>query len=504
MEQKTVTAKQKSKKFTAYAAIMAALALAIAIPLNLLASRLNVVWDMTPTGLYELSDTTRNFLSSLDKQVNFYFLMDMDVLSTDDNSMALYHSLQEYASYDNINFVDFEPDSDPDLTKKLQDEGYRLSRGDMVIECEGRSKHIQGINMYQFMTSTNDSGNTVVEEAYFTGENYITGAIDAVVSGRDTVIYFVAGHGEKTIENDYTTLNTNLQNRNYITEELILSTAGAVPDDAAIVIFAAPKSDISNDERRMIDEYLENGGNVCFWMSPNQEEFRYKNIEAILDEFSLAMDYDIVSETDSSLHISGDPYTYRVNVVASEDELDLTSGVIDMVNAGAIPFMSNSRSFYAKMGAEDTSVATGSLLQTVPSTNELGSETSTAVGEPYGGDDAMAEEVSGQVLDLAMYATSTLKNDAKVMVMGNAEFIDDVNVAQDYMIVPVNLMLSVFSWMYDSDVDMDMGIADKERSYDTMVMNSEQEANRTSVIFMVVPFVVAIAGAGVWLGRRYS
>ena len=371
MEQKTTTAKQKSKKFSAYATIMGVLALAIAIPLNLLASRLNVIWDMTPTNLYELSDTTKNFLNTLDKQVNFYFLMDMDVLSTDDNSMALYHSLQEYASYDNINFVDFEPDSDPDLTKKLQDEGYRLSRGDMVIECEGRSKHIQGVNMYQFMTSTNDSGNTVVEEAYFTGENYITGAIDAVTSGRDTVIYFVTGHGEKTIENDYTTLNANLQNRNYIAQELVLSTAGAVPDDAAIVILAAPKSDISNDERRMLDDYLENGGNVCFWMSPNDEEFRYKNIESILDEFSLAMDYDIVSETDSSLHISGDPYTYRVNVVASEDELDLTSGVIDMVNSGAIPFMSNSRSFYAKMGAEDTSVATGSLLQTVSSLDSL-------------------------------------------------------------------------------------------------------------------------------------
>ena len=504
MEQKTTTAGQKSRKFSTYATIMGALALAIAIPLNLLASRLNIVWDMTPTGLYELSDTTRNFLNGLDKQVNFYFLMDMDVLSTDDNSMALYHSLEQYASYDNINFIDFEPDSDPELTKKLQDDGYRLSRGDMVIECEGRSKHIQGVNMYQFKTSTNDSGNTVVEEAYFTGENYITGAIDAVVSGRDTIIYFVTGHGEKTLENDYTTLNANLQNRNYLAQELVLSTAGAVPEDAAVVIFPAPQSDISNDEKRMLDEYLETGGNVCFWMRPNDAEMRYKNIESILDEFSLAMDYDIVSETDSSLHISGDPYTYRVNVVASEDELDLTSGVIDIVDAGAIPFMSKSRSFYAKMGAEDTSVVTGSLLQTVGTQDALGNDTSTAIGEPYGGDDPLAEEISGQVLDLAMYATSTLKNDAKVMVMGNAEFIDDVNVAQDYMIIPVNLMLSVFSWMYDSDVDMDMGIADKERSYDTMVMNSEKEANTTSVIFMVLPFVVAFVGAGVWLRRRYS
>lgn len=119
MEQKTTTAGQKSRKFSTYATIMGALALAIAIPLNLLASRLNIVWDMTPTGLYELSDTTRNFLNGLDKQVNFYFLMDMDVLSTDDSSMALYHSLEQYASYDNINFVDFEPDSDPETDEKI-------------------------------------------------------------------------------------------------------------------------------------------------------------------------------------------------------------------------------------------------------------------------------------------------------------------------------------------------------------------------------------------------
>ncbi|MDE6776861.1 MAG: GldG family protein, partial [Oscillospiraceae bacterium] len=82
----------KNRKFTAYAIILVALALAIAIPINLLASRLNIIWDMTPAKLYELSDTTKNYLETLDKQVDFYFLMDMDYLATDDNSMALYYS----------------------------------------------------------------------------------------------------------------------------------------------------------------------------------------------------------------------------------------------------------------------------------------------------------------------------------------------------------------------------------------------------------------------------
>ena len=90
------------------------------------------------------------------------------------------------------------------------------------------------------------------------------------------------------------------------------------------------------------------------------------------------------------------------------------------------------------------------------------------------------------------------------MVMGNAEFIDDSNVSQDYMIIPVNLMLSTISWMYDSDLDMDMGIAAKESTYDSFVLNSENAANTTNIVFTAVPFGVALIGLIVWLRRRYS
>lgn len=505
MEQNNKMKNLKNRKFTAYAAILAALALAVSIPLNLLASRLDITWDMTPTKMYELTDTTRNFLEKVDKPVDFYFLLDMDLLAADTGSMALYHALEEYASYDNINLIAFEPDEDPELTKQLQEDGYRLSRGDIVIRCEGRSKHIAGTSMYSTFYSTTDSGEQITDSAYFSGENYITGAIDAVVSGRDTVVYFLNGHGEKVPEKEYSTLISNLVNRNYSVEELTLSIADRVPEDAALVILAAPQSDLSNDEKRKLDDYLDNGGNVCFWMSPNPDEIRYRNIEMIMESFGIAMDYDIVRETNSNLHIQDDPYTYKCSVVSSDEEIDLTYEVIETyIAAGIIPFMSNSRSFYQLMGAEDTSLQIGSMLRTVPSTDALGNTTSTAIGEIYGGADPSAEDITGEILDLMMYSTSTLRNDAKIMVMGNAEFIDDTNVAQDYMIIPVNLMLSTLSWMYDSELDMDMGIADKEQSYDSFVLNSEAAANTASAVFIAVPFGVALIGLIVWLTRRYS
>ncbi|MDE6089051.1 MAG: GldG family protein [Oscillospiraceae bacterium] len=495
----------KNRKFTAYAMILAVLALAVAIPLNLLASRLNIIWDMTPAKLYELSDTTKEYLKNLDKQVDFYFLMDMDQLSTDDNSMALYYSLKQYSEYENINLIDFDPDTNPELVNQLREDGYNLSIGDMVFHCDGRSKHVQGVSMYQYEVSYDDNNNSIIEAAYFRGENYITGAINAVASGKEASVYFLTGHGEKSLSDNYTKFNENMRNINYNAQELDLKTMDAVPEDAAILIVAAPQYDLSNDETRLLNNYLDNGGNICFLMSPNENEIAYKNMESIMNDFGIGMDYDLVKETDSSLYVSGDPYTYRVSIVRNEDtDVDLTSELADMTDNGLAAFMSNSRSFYQYLGSEDTSIQVGTLLQTIADTDDYGYSNATAVGEPYGGTDPLAEMIQGQPLDLAMYAVSSSRNNAKVFVMGNAEFIDDDNVKEDYMIIPVYLMLSNMTWMYDSDLLLDMGISDKERNYDSMLINSESAANSTMIIFIVVPVLVGLSGAGVWIKRRYS
>jgi hypothetical protein len=505
-----VNTKKRSRTAYGYAAAIAALTLAVAIPLNLLASRLNVIWDMTPSKLYELSDTTKKYLDNLDlpdDSVNFYFLMDMDYLATDDDSMALYYTLKQYSEYDTINFVDFDPDTNAALMEELNPDGYlNLSIGDMIIQYGDNVRHIPANTMYQYEVSYDDDGNSTVEAAYFTGENYITGAIDAVVSGRDTTVYFLSGHGEKTLENDYTTFYANLVNYNYTALSLNLSTADAVPDDAALIIVAAPQSDLTNSETKLLNDYLDNGGNVTFLMSPNKAEIRYKNIESILEDYGLGMDYDIVYETDSDLHVSDDPYTYQVSIVASDEDYgtNLTDELVDMTDSGYYAFMSNSRSFYQYSSSTDTSLQIESLLQTVSTTDELGNSVSTAVGKVYGGTDDDAEDITGVPLDLAMYSTSTSRGDSKIVVFGNAEFIDDDNVSQDYMIIPVYLMLTTITWMYNSDLDMDMGIADKERDYDSLVLNSESIANTVAIVFIAVPTLVALSGTIVWLKRRYS
>lgn len=504
MANKETAKPKKTRSFTVAAAVFAVIALAIVVLINLMVSRLNIIWDMTPTSIYKLTDPTKNYLKTVDKKVNFYFLFDMDVLSTDTESMPLYNALKEYSSYDCINFQSFDPDNDPDKTKELQDLGYTVSQGDIVIECEGRSKLIPANSMFETRSSKSSDGNQTVSSVYFTGENLITGAIEAVVSGKEIKMYFLTGHGEKSIDTDYTVLKKALSAHNYKAETLSLVTSDTVPDDASVIIIAAPQNDISDSELTTLNKYLDNGGNICFWMSPNSAETDYTNIEKILHDYSIMMDYDMVYETDKDLHSPNDETSFFCSIVAAEqtDSIDLTSELKTYTDQGALPLMSATRSF-AQIYNEGNSmenITVGSLLQTV---DRIGDGSSTAVGEPLGGAKPR-DRVENCVLDLSMFSTDRNRANSKIMVMGNAEFIDDDNIYQAYNVISVNLQLSVFSWMYDSEKALDFGIASKERIFDEMSIETQKKATATNVLFIAVPVVVGLLGGAVWLRRRYS
>lgn len=505
----------KKRRATGLAWAMVILVLAIAIPLNLIANRLDLSWDMTPSRLYSLSETSTDYLEELsesDTKVNMYFLMKMDELETDDDSMALYNILKQYSRYSCINFVDFDPDEDPELVDSLNPDGYlNLTTGDILIECGGVEKRIPGTSMYKYEGNYNSNGTFVTEAAYFQGENYITGAIKAAVSNITPVVYFLSGHGEPSLEDNYTSLIANLSNYNYDAKQINLMEEGKIPDDAAILFEAGPTEDITDDEKEMIDEYLDGGGNITFMMTPEKADMRYKNIEAIMDDFCIAMDYDRVYETDNDYHVSGDAYTVQCNLVesdssddsdssdsyiditavndASSNTVDLTSGLID---SGIYTFMPESRSFYTASNENYSSLTMGDLIRT----------NTSAVGEPYGGTDDDPANITDDVngLTLSMYSMDETRNSAKVVVFGSAEFINDERLKDDYFVNPVYLLLSTISWMKSSDVDM--GIEDKENVYDTIDFVEQSRATSTIWVFLAVPVVIAVAGLCIWAGRR--
>ena len=295
-------------KFTrAFTIIMAILIAIVIIPINMIVSKLDIKFDMTPNRIYSanLSKTTLALLDSLNETINIYFSYDLDDLVDGDdyNTLILKNAIEKYGEHPNINLITGYPDDMPEVYSQFSD--LTINTGDIIVQGSNTYKQISSTSM--FVSETTESTNTT--SYYFVGENYITGAIQYVKDGFDPSICFLRGHGEISTSEKFNTLTNMLESYNYQVKDLNLSTSD-IPEDCKIIIVASPTSDFSTEETSKINDYLANGGNIVFMLSPNDDTSEvYNNINSITGTYGIYMDYDIVKETDEDMYYADDPYT---------------------------------------------------------------------------------------------------------------------------------------------------------------------------------------------------
>ncbi len=103
--------------------------------------------------------------------------------------------------------------------------------------------------------------------------------------------------------------NMDIKSLNLLTEE-------SVPDDAACLLINAPTTDISEDEKDAIIEYLENGGKAMIFSDYTTESMA--NFDAVLENYGVERTEGIVIEGDSQHYAMQMPY-YLVPTVNSTD-----------------------------------------------------------------------------------------------------------------------------------------------------------------------------------------
>lgn len=113
-----------------------------------------------------------------------------------------------------------------------------------------------------------------LEKKAFLGEQTMTAAILDVASAERKKIYFLAGHGELRPDDvdpvrGLSALNDQLRLRNFDVELLQLSTARRVPDDAALIVAAAPYERYDPSEQELLRQYLATrAGRLILMLAP--------------------------------------------------------------------------------------------------------------------------------------------------------------------------------------------------------------------------------------------
>ncbi|MCX7921168.1 MAG: GldG family protein [Clostridia bacterium] len=470
---------KKSLKYGANSFILIAVAVAIAVVVNMLVGYGDIKWDLTQNKMYSIGDTTKDILKGLNKDVEIYGLFDDTKAEGNDGFKQVKEVLNQYTKESGkvkVSFID--PDKQPGFVKeKIDPNGLvkDLKAGDFVVKSGSKIKKVTGTDIFQ--TQYSQTGQP--ESSYFIGEQSFTGAIKYVTSEKTPTVYFTEGHKEGTLDSEYTVLKKQLEINNYDVKSINLMLQAKVPENAEILMVLSPQADLAVSEKDVIKEFLNNGGKVVFMFDYIELNPKFTQVEDILKDYNLSLNYDKVRENDQNRHYPGNPYAIAVDVKKNQiNPLDSTL------------LLANSRSINVLKDQKEGLTVT-SLMKT----------SDKAVGEQV--DKAAGSEIPGP-LDLAVAAESNKggKN-SKVIVMGNGFFVNDsaYQVYGPYYENGMSFFLGSLNWMMDSKDN----VVIPPKTVEAQVIDiTEQQSNITLALTLgLLPLTILGAGMFIWMRRRH-
>ncbi|MDY5648652.1 MAG: Gldg family protein [Lachnospiraceae bacterium] len=272
------------------------LVLLVLLVINLIISELPSGYtkkDLSTSGLYSISDQTREVLDELTEEVTLYL-----VCQDGNEDSTITNLLEQYEEYsDHIDVIYKDPVKSPAFTSSYTTE--QLYDNSIIAECGQQSRVISYDAIY---SSEYDYYSGTYSTTEFDGEGQITSAIAYVTSEDLPVMYVVNGHREAEISSS---VKNAVEKENVRLEELNLITADAVPEDASCLFLYAPLEDYTEDEAQKVISYLENGGNALIISSYTETDM--PNFRSILSAYGLKTGDGLILEGDSGYTLAQNP-----------------------------------------------------------------------------------------------------------------------------------------------------------------------------------------------------
>lgn len=297
-----------------YSLVITAVVLAILIVANVFVSELPASltkYDISSTKLYSITSNTKVVVNGLREDVTIYWIVQSgkedDII---ENLLSRYESLS-----DHIQVVKKNPDVFPAFAKQYTDE--TVQNNSLVVECGQRNRfipysdiYVQEANIYSYSYNTS-----------FDGEGAITSAIDYVVREELPKVYVLEGHGEAELPSSF---QEQVEKENMEIENFSLLNVDSVPEEADCIVIYGPDSDISEEEKNMLADYVTQGGKL-FVMAGPTEEGNLENLYGLLSDYGVEVCDGIVVEKDREHYLFQAPYVLLGDMASSE----ITDPLID-------------------------------------------------------------------------------------------------------------------------------------------------------------------------------
>jgi len=468
--------KSRTLKYGTNSIILIAVVVAIAVIINLLVGMISVRIDLTPNKLFSISDETVKILNELDKDVVIYGLFD-EAKIKDSAYSDVVEILSHYDKHPRIKVEYVDPERNPGFINELDPENLKdISNNDFVVKCGDKMKVLSYYDLFstQFNQYTWNQDITGIK-----AEQGFTGAIRYVSADVTPVVYFMAGHGERDVDREYTVVKEYLEKNNYEVKLLNLFTMDSVPEDAEMVIVASPTKDLSSEEAYKFKKYLDDGGKAVFMFDSLESNPQFTEFDKILMDYGVSLNYDKVKENDDSRRDPTNPYAILLDIQSSSIVPEKFNTIF--TNSRSINILRNQKEY----------ITVTSLAKT----------SDKAVGEQI--DKTKGENIAGP-LDLAVAVEDKGGTKvSKILVIGNGSFISDNAIDQygPYSRNGLYFFLYSLNWLQDKKDEVIIA----PKTYETPVLTiSAKQASITGIaVVVVLPLLVLGTGLYVFLRRRH-
>lgn len=462
----------------AYSVGMTVLVLAVVIVFNLIVGQIPEAYrnvDVSSTKIYDISDTTKDLLDSLDKKV------DMTVLAVkDDTDERITTFLSRYGSLsDEISVEWIDPVLHPSA---LTD--YDTTENTIVVSCADTGKtttvsfdDILVMDQYSYYYY----GTTSYTE--FDGEGQLTGAVNYVTNDTDHTIYQTTGHGESTLSATITDL---MEKNSYTLSEVNLLMSTSVPEDCDLLLMDAPTVDLSEEETQMLRDYLAGGGKAMILFGDTSSA-DLPNLAGVLSEYGMEAADGYIA--DPTRCYQGNYYYIFPELTVSGDLADnISSEMVLLMNAHGINLTDPQRdtiSTTAFMASSDQAYAV------TESTQEQGSYTFGAVATETLENE---EEESGS----SDAEESAEAKESRLTVISAGSLIDQSITDTFPQLENTQLFMNAVTANFEGVQNLSIEAKSLGTEYNTM-----QHTGLLSLFAIFgIPAVILIGGFVVWFRRR--
>ena len=470
------TISKKHIKNGSYSMAMAAIFIVIIVVINMIVGAIPSKYsqiDVSSSKLYTIGDETKKVLKALDKDVTIYQIAQSG--SEDDTISNLLKRYEDESKHIKVEVKD--PVVNPKFASEYTTDD--LAANSLIVVCGDRNKVISYNDMYSTSVDYNTWQQTTTG---FDGEGQITSAIGYVTSEDLPIMYTLSGHGEKDLDSSF---KEDIQKANIDIKELNLLTEGKVPDDADCLMIVSPTSDISEDEKTEILNYLEAGGKAMIFSDYTQDDL--PNFDAVLANYGVKRAEGIVFEGDSQHYGMQMPY-YLVPTVNSTDVSSETA------SAGSYVLAPYAQGIQKTDDVRDT-VTIDSILTTSDQAYSKINMQSSQIEKEDG-------DVDGP-FDLGVAITEKLDDDKETQIV----YYSTANLMESQVNQMVSggnekLLLESLSWMPSTDESSSVSISSKSLQSASLTVTDYDAAFWKICTIGLIPGVFLVAGFLIWLRRR--